>query len=82
MRVKSVYLAEIQEAGVSQETQPLTEAPTKGQVVASASPNWNDPNVPTGDAPPLPSWPLLFSVLAWVGWLVFLLVMMVMRLKS
>lgn len=36
---------------------------------------WDDPNVPIGDAPPLPRWPLAVFSLAWVGWLAFLVVM-------
>ncbi len=38
--------------------------------------------IPAGDSPPLPRWPLLIAAGAWGGWLVFLLVMMVMRIGS
>ena len=35
--------------------------------------DWEDPNVPVGNAPPLPRWPVYVSGLAWAGWVVFLL---------
>ena len=38
--------------------------------------DWDDPNVPVGNAPPLPRWPLFVASLAWVGWVVFLAVML------
>lgn len=34
--------------------------------------NWEDPNVPVGDAPPYPKWPLAFFGTLWMGWVVFL----------
>lgn len=44
--------------------------------------DWNDPNVLAGNSPPMPRWPLVVSVLAWCGWLVFLVIMMVMRMQT
>ena len=44
--------------------------------------DWDDPNIPAGDAPPMPWWPLVLSAVAWCGWLVFLVVMMVLRLRT
>ena len=41
--------------------------------------NWNDPDVPAGNAPPLPRWPLVLAALLWVGWLGFLVAMALMR---
>ena len=38
--------------------------------------DWEDPNVPVGNAPPLPRWPLAVVGLAWLVWVVFLMVMM------
>jgi hypothetical protein len=38
--------------------------------------DWADPNVPVGNAPPLPKWPLALSICAWLVWVVFLVVMM------
>jgi hypothetical protein len=35
----------------------------------------DDSNVPVGNAPPSPTWPLVLSGLAWLAWVVFLLVM-------
>lgn len=39
--------------------------------------NWKDPSVPVGNAPPFPKWPLMLSATLWVGWIVFLFVMMI-----
>ena len=38
--------------------------------------DWNDPAVPVGNAPPMPRWPLAVLGVAWLGWLVFLAVML------
>ena len=38
--------------------------------------NWEDPNIPVGNAPPLPRWPLAAMGLAWLVWVVFLAVML------
>ena len=37
--------------------------------------HWDDPNVPVGNAPPIPRWPLVVLGAAWAGWVVFLVVM-------
>jgi hypothetical protein len=37
--------------------------------------DWQDPNVPIGNAPPLPRWPLVLSGLAWLLWIVLMLVL-------
>lgn len=44
--------------------------------------DWEDPDVPAGDAPRMPWWPLVLSVVAWCGWLAFVAVMMVLRLQT
>ena len=41
--------------------------------------DWDDPEVPIGDAPSLPRWPLALTGLAWVAWVVFLIVVAVGR---
>ena len=41
--------------------------------------NWEDPSIRVGDAPPLPRWPLVVLGVAWLGWIVFLSVMVVSR---
>lgn len=38
--------------------------------------DWTDPNVPIGNAPKYPKWPLVLSVGAWLAWIVFLLAML------
>ncbi len=35
---------------------------------------WDDPDIPAGDSPPLPSWPTWVSGALWGGWICFLLV--------
>jgi hypothetical protein len=44
--------------------------------------DWMDPNVPAGDAPALPRWPLVVSALAFCGWLAFLVSMAALRVKT
>ncbi len=41
--------------------------------------DWEDPSIPPGDSPPMPRWPLAAFVVAWVGWLGFLLMMALSR---
>lgn len=41
--------------------------------------DWADPNVPVGNAPPLPRWPLVIAGIAWLAWVAFLVVMMLSR---
>ena len=36
---------------------------------------WQDPDIPVGNAPPVGKIPLVLFSLAWVGWLVFLAMM-------
>lgn len=38
--------------------------------------NWEDPAVPMGDSPPIPKWPLALVTTAWIGWVIFLFIMM------
>lgn len=44
--------------------------------------DWADPNVPPGNAPPMPRWPLVLSAVAWIAWLAFLVMMAVERTSS
>jgi len=39
-----------------------------------------DNDLPPGDAPPLPRWPLTVSIAVYVVWMVFLVSMMILRL--
>ena len=39
--------------------------------------DWEDPSIPVGNAPPLPRWPLTVAGIAWLAFVVFLMVMMV-----
>ncbi len=37
--------------------------------------DWEDPNVPVGDAPLMPRWPAALAAVAWLTWVGFLVVM-------
>jgi len=39
-----------------------------------------DNDLPAGDSPPLPRWPLTVSIIAYSVWMVFLISMMIVRL--
>ena len=54
------------------EEQPATESPDDTRKPRI---DWADPNIPIGDAPPLPRWPLVLGGLAWASWVVFLVMM-------
>lgn len=41
-----------------------------------------DNDLPPGDAPPMPRWPLTVSIVAYSVWMVFLLSMMVLRITA
>jgi len=51
-------------------------------------PNLNKPgsiwdnDLPAGDAPPMPAWPLKFWIALYAVWMVFLISMFVLRLKT
>lgn len=56
---------------------PQAEAPPKPPKI-----DWRDPNVPAGDAPPLPRWPLVVSAIAFGLWICFLAAMAVVRYQT
>jgi len=39
-----------------------------------------DNDLPAGDSPPMPRWPLVASIAAYACWMLFLIAMMVLRL--
>ena len=41
-----------------------------------------DNDLPPGDSPPLPRWPLTAAIVAYVVWMVFLFSMMMVRLAQ
>jgi hypothetical protein len=70
---------------------PATDAPSKRthEVEAAESPrkvgrfNWADPAVPAGDAPPnVPRWPVAVALALWIGWVVFLVLMVMQRIAD
>jgi len=48
--------------------------------VKQSGPDWEDPSIPVGNAPPMPGWPLVAAIVAWTGGIIFLLVMMSERI--
>lgn len=40
-----------------------------------------DNDLPAGDSPPLPRWPLTAAIVAYVIWILFLISMMIVRLR-
>lgn len=61
---------------------PLEDSKQSGVDSAAGQADLNEPDVPVGNSPPLPRWPLVLSALAWVGWLTFLVLMAVERTAS
>lgn len=53
-----------------------TKAPPPGVKSGSI---W-DNDLPAGDSPPLPRWPLTVSIALYVLWMIFLISMMILRL--
>lgn len=60
-----------------------------GEPAASACPatsqptiNWEDPNVPAGNAPPMSRFPLIASAVVFGLWIAFLVAMAFVRLKT
>ena len=41
-----------------------------------------DNDLPAGDSPPLPRWPLTVSIIAYGLWMVFLISMMILRIRT
>jgi len=41
-----------------------------------------DNDLPAGDSPPLPRWPLVFWIVVYVLWMLFLISMLIVRLKT
>ena len=56
------------------------ETPGQGSTLGPKS-IW-DNALPAGDSPPLPRWPLTASIVAYCIWMVFLVSMMVLRIKE
>jgi len=60
------------------DSQPKPTAKDDGQAKARRE----DADIPAGDMPPKPVWPLAVGVAAWVLWIGFLAVMMVIRQQT
>jgi|GEM_PF-3326569 len=44
--------------------------------------NWDDPNTPAGNGPPMPRWPMATAAVVWLVWMIFLLVVLLTRSKA
>lgn len=44
--------------------------------------DWNDPQVPVGDAPPVSHWPLVVSAVCWFAWVAFLVATLFLGLDT
>jgi hypothetical protein len=62
---------------MSEQNQPQNATSTTGGKKSI----W-DNDLPPGDSPPLPKWPLTVSVIAYSCWMLFLIGMMIVRLKT
>lgn len=58
----------------------MSQDATKQNTAATGGSIW-DNDLPAGDSPPLPRWPLTLSAIAYGIWMLFLIGMMVMRLR-
>jgi len=74
-------------------TTPSADRPESNNAAASAPHSaaemarrpridWADPKVPAGNAPPLPGWPLYLSAAVFVAWLLFLVAMAIVRVRT
>jgi hypothetical protein len=61
---------------------PVSKNDTTAENEASSGINWADPNVPAGNAPPLPLWPLVLSIVVFSAWIIFLVAMAVIRIRT
>lgn len=66
------------DAPVNNEQRAPTDSP---QDRPKAGVDWADPNVPVGEAPPMPNWPLALFAIMWVGWIAFLAAMAISRIQ-
>ena len=41
-----------------------------------------DNDLPAGDSPPLPRWPLMFWIVVYIVWMIFLVSMVILRFKT
>ncbi|NLX12075.1 MAG: hypothetical protein GXY44_00265 [Phycisphaerales bacterium] len=59
----------------------MTEKNTSSSVASFAQGRsiW-DNDLPAGDSPPLPRWPLIASIVVYCLWMVFLIAMLIVRL--
>ncbi|MEP0843599.1 MAG: hypothetical protein HRF43_12925 [Phycisphaerae bacterium] len=59
----------------------MTEKPAPAAEAAGPRSIW-DNDLPAGDSPPLPRWPLTTAVVAYGLWLIFLISMAILRIAT
>jgi len=71
-------MSEQQTNADSRSTEPVADEAAQEELRKStASSNSGEPDVPAGNMPPVPRWPLFLFGAVWLGWLGFLATMMV-----
>ena len=55
----------------------MTEESGSDQPQQGPAVDWNDPNIPAGNSPPLPGWPMWLSAVMWGGFAAFLITLAV-----
>jgi hypothetical protein len=52
------------------------------QETSAGGPNWNDPNIPPGNAPPMPRGRLIAAAIVFGLWVCFLIAMAWLRVQT
>ena len=55
----------------------MTEESGSDQPQQGPAVDWNDPNIPAGNSPPLAGWPMWLSAVMWGGFAAFLITLAV-----
>lgn len=66
----------------AQDQTPNTDTGVQSGPEGKSRIDWDNPDTLAGDAPPMPRWPLMMSIVVYAGWLVFLVVMAYMRINT
>ena len=61
---------------------PSEQAASSAVLASGSSKSIWDNDLPPGDSPPMPRWPLTLAIVLYAGWMVFLVSMMVLRLMT
>jgi len=72
----------VKEIALSKSKPDSTAAAPSRSVPRPDKDDWDNPAVPAGDAPPRARWPLVVAAVAWGAWVVFLVAMMIVRIRT